>query len=259
APDDVVAASPLSTGTNSTVDPKKVKEHVERFGSNGQVLRFINTTHENVTAGDVQNLLSDLDPYLGTLHSWLSTGIAKDPSLPEYDHFKYWTNPLEAPLPKAPSLKVFCFYGVGKPVERGYTYGENPPSEDNVHVNGKRVAPYVFNTDVNDLPYVKDGLRYSDGDGTVPLVSLGLMCASGWRNEKFNPGGVDVRVREYRHNPVSMLYDPRGGPPTADHVDIMGNHALIRDVLLVAARAYDRVPENITSNIMEIAERVGEL
>ncbi|POM73513.1 Lecithin:cholesterol/phospholipid:diacylglycerol acyltransferase-like protein [Phytophthora palmivora] len=259
APDDVVAASPLSTGKNSTVDPKKVKEHVERFGSNGQVLRFVNTTHENVTAGDVHNLLGELDPYLDTFRSWLSTGIAKDPSLPEYDQFKYWTNPLEATLPKAPSLKVFCFYGVGKPVERGYTYGENPPSEDNVHVNGKRVAPYVFNTDVNDLPYVKDGLRYTDGDGTVPLVSLGLMCASGWRTEKYNPGGVDVRVREYRHNPVSMLYDSRGGPETADHVDIMGNHALIRDVLLVAARAYDRVPENITSSIMEIAERVGEL
>ncbi|KAJ8537298.1 hypothetical protein ON010_g13298 [Phytophthora cinnamomi] len=206
APDDVVAASPLSTGGNSTVDPKKVKEHVERFGSNGQV---------------------------------------------------YWTNPLEAALPKAPSLKVFCFYGVGKPVERGYTYGENPPMEDNVFVNGKRVAPYVFNTDVDDLPYVKDGLRYSDGDGTVPLVSLGLMCASGWRTKKYNPGGVDVRVREYRHNPVSMLFDARGGPETADHVDIMGNHGLIRDVLLVAARAYDRLPDNITSSIMDIAERVG--
>ncbi|KAE8904637.1 Phospholipid:diacylglycerol acyltransferase [Phytophthora fragariae] len=259
APDDVVAASPLSTGENSTVDPKKVKEHVGRFGSTGQVVRFVNNTHENITAGGVQKLLAEIDPYLETFRASLSTGIAEDPSLPEYDQSKYWTNPLEAALPKAPSLKVFCFYGVGKPVERGYTYGENPPMEDNVVVNGKRVAPYVFNTDVDDLPYVKDGLRYSDGDGTVPLVSLGLMCASGWRTKKYNPGGVDVRVREYRHNPVSMLYDARGGPETADHVDIMGNHALIRDVLLVAARAYDRVPENITSSIMDIAGRVGEL
>ncbi|KAL3670753.1 hypothetical protein V7S43_003941 [Phytophthora oleae] len=259
APDDVVAASPLATGENSTVDPKKVKEHVERFGSSGQVVRFVNTTHENVTAAGVQKLLGELDPYLETFRSWLSTGIAEDPSLPEYDQFKYWTNPLEAALPKAPSLKVFCFYGVGKPVERGYSYGENPPQEDNVTVNGQRVAPYVFNTDIQDLPYIKDGIRYTDGDGTIPLVSLGLMCASGWRTGKYNPGGVDVRVREYRHNPVSMLFDARGGPETADHVDIMGNHGLIRDVLLVAARAYDRVPENITSSIMEIAERVGEL
>ncbi|KAF4036383.1 Lecithin:cholesterol acyltransferase domain-containing protein [Phytophthora infestans] len=259
APDDVVAASPLSTGKNSTIDPRKVKEHVARYGSNGHVVRFVNTSHENVTIGGVQKMLGKLDPYLDQFRSWLSTGIAEDLSLPEYDQSKYWTNPLEAALPKAPSLKVFCFYGVGKPVERGYTYGDNPPDEDNATVNGKRVAPYVFNTDTDDLPYIKGGLRYSDGDGTVPLISLGLMCASGWRTKKFNPGNVDVRVREYRHNPVSMLFDARGGPETADHVDIMGNHGLIRDVLLVAARAYDRVPENITSSIMEIAERVGEL
>ncbi|CAI5709857.1 unnamed protein product [Peronospora destructor] len=259
APDDVVAASPLLTGKNSTVDSKKVKEHVKRFGSHGQIIRFVNATHENITAGNVHELLGTLDPYLDTFNSWFSTGIAEDPSLPEYDQSKYWANPLETTLPKAPSLKVFCFYGVGKPVERGYTYGGNPPQDANATVNGKRVAPYVFNTEIHDLPYVKDGIRYSDGDGTVPLVSLGLMCASGWQTQKYNPGRVDVRVREYGHNPVSMLFDARGGPETADHVDIMGNHALIRDVLLVAARAYDRVPNNITSNIMEIAERVGEL
>ncbi|CAI5708334.1 unnamed protein product [Hyaloperonospora brassicae] len=259
APDDIVSASPLSTGKNSTVDPQKVEEHVERYGSGGQIVRFINATHENITAGDVHHLLGELDPYLATFSSWFSTGIADDPSLPEYDQAKYWTNPLETTLPKAPSLKIFCFYGVGKPAERGYSYGDNPLQEESVYVNGKRVAPYVFNTEISDLPYIKGGIRYTDGDGTVPLVSLGLMCASGWRTRKFNPGGVHVRVREYSHNPVSMLFDARGGPETADHVDIMGNHALIRDVLLVAARAYDRVPENITSSIMEIAERIGEL
>ncbi|TDH66019.1 hypothetical protein CCR75_007525 [Bremia lactucae] len=259
APDDIVAASPLSTVTKTPVGLTKVEAHVARFGSHGQVVRFVNLTHENVTIGGVQKLLDELDPYLDKFRSWLSTEIAEDPSLPEYDHYKYWTNPLTATLPKAPSLKIFCFYGVGKPVERGYTYGANPMDKNNVTVNGQRVAPFLFNTDVDDLPYVKGGIRYSDGDGTVPLISLGLMCASGWRTDKFNPGHADVRVREYRHNPVSMLYDARGGPETADHVDIMGNHALIRDVLLVSARVYDRVPENITSSIKDIAQRVGEL
>ncbi|RLN87065.1 hypothetical protein BBJ28_00022028 [Nothophytophthora sp. Chile5] len=259
APDDVAAASPLETGANSTVPHGLVDEHIAHYGSNGQLVRFANGTHPNVTADGVNELLGQLDSHLATFGSWMSTGIAEDPSLPEYDQSKYWTNPLESTLPKAPSMKIFCLYGVGKPVERGYTYGVNPPDADPVVVDGKRVVPFVLNTDVNDLPYVKDGLRYSDGDGTVPLVSLGLMCASGWRHEKFNPAGVDVRVREYKHNPVSMLYDSRGGPETADHVDIMGNHGLIRDVLLVAAGAYDRVPEQISSNILEIAERVGEL
>lgn len=259
APDDVAAASPLSTGKNATVKSTLVQTHVERFGSHGPVVRFVNATHENVTIGGVQKLLGELDPYLGTFRSWLHTEIAEDPSLPEYDHFKYWTNPLTAPLPTAPNLKIFCFYGIGKPAERGYTYGANPLDDEIGHVNGKPIAPFVFNTAIDDLPYVKGGIRYSDGDGTVPLISLGLMCASGWRTDKFNPGRADVRVREYPHNPVSMLFDPRGGPETADHVDIMGNHAVIRDVLLIAARAYDRVPENITSKILEIANRVGEL
>jgi phospholipid:diacylglycerol acyltransferase len=33
-----------------------------------------------------------------------------------------WTNPLEARLPNAPDLKIYCFYGVGKPTERTYFY-----------------------------------------------------------------------------------------------------------------------------------------
>lgn len=30
-----------------------------------------------------------------------------------------WVNPLEARLPMAPNMKIYCFYGVGKPTERG--------------------------------------------------------------------------------------------------------------------------------------------
>lgn len=33
-----------------------------------------------------------------------------------------WTNPLEARLPKAPHMKIYCLYGVGKSTERSYTY-----------------------------------------------------------------------------------------------------------------------------------------
>jgi phospholipid:diacylglycerol acyltransferase len=35
-----------------------------------------------------------------------------------------WTNPLESRLPLAPDLKIYCFYGVGKPTERSYFYQE---------------------------------------------------------------------------------------------------------------------------------------
>ncbi len=36
-----------------------------------------------------------------------------------------WMNPLETRLPLAPDMKIFCFYGVGKPTERAYFYRED--------------------------------------------------------------------------------------------------------------------------------------
>ena len=35
---------------------------------------------------------------------------------------KYYFNPLQCPLPKAPSMKLYCMYGVGIPTERAYSY-----------------------------------------------------------------------------------------------------------------------------------------
>lgn len=39
----------------------------------------------------------------------------------------------------------------------------------------------------------------SDGDGTVPLVSLGTMCRRQWRQPRLNPQLVPVITREYKH------------------------------------------------------------
>ncbi len=35
---------------------------------------------------------------------------------------EYYFNPLKCPLPKAPSMHMFCLYGVGIPTERSYYY-----------------------------------------------------------------------------------------------------------------------------------------
>lgn len=40
-----------------------------------------------------------------------------------------WANPLQARLPNAPSMTIYCFYGVGKETERGYEYVPVPVSE----------------------------------------------------------------------------------------------------------------------------------
>ena len=41
----------------------------------------------------------------------------------------------------------------------------------------------------------------SNGDGTVPLISLGGMCRGSWRqaNSSFNPSSIRVVTREYRN------------------------------------------------------------
>lgn len=61
-------------------------------------------------------------------------------------------------------------------------------------------------------PHQDVGVQLGDGDGTVPLLSLGLMCRKGWApGGRLNPAGSPVVTREYKHRTVSMLQDPRWG------------------------------------------------
>lgn len=53
------------------------------------------------------------------------------------------------------------------------------------------------------------GVRTSDGDGTVPLISTGVMCQKHWREEQLNPHGIRVVSREYPHEPVAPYRDLR--------------------------------------------------
>jgi phospholipid:diacylglycerol acyltransferase len=100
------------------------------------------------------------------------------------------------------------------------------------------------------------GVQTSDGDGTVPLISLGLMCHKGWRSRALNPAGMRVVTREFRHQPVSVYRDVRGGPHTADHVDILGNAALLADVLHIAAGETGELGDQVHSDIARIAANV---
>jgi phospholipid:diacylglycerol acyltransferase len=49
-----------------------------------------------------------------------------------------------------------------------------------------------------------NGLRLTNGDGTVPLMSLGFMCSEGWLNDKYpyNPARVNVTTVEFPHAPA---------------------------------------------------------
>lgn len=64
-----------------------------------------------------------------------------------------------------------------------------------------------------DQPEVgmEGGILTSDGDGTVPLISTGLMCRhpQGWHGKRLNPHGVNITTREYVHEPTNIFADYR--------------------------------------------------
>ncbi|KAG2454537.1 hypothetical protein HYH02_000382 [Chlamydomonas schloesseri] len=130
--------------------------------------------------------------------------------------------------------------------------------EANPDAGGDASAGWMIMKDVTQAQSALDvGVHLSDGDGTVPLLSLGLMCRGGWREKgRLNPGGMRVVTREYKHKAVSMLQDARGGPAAAAHIDILGNDAVLRDVIAVAAGRTDELTDVVVSDIDRIAEAV---
>ncbi len=143
-----------------------------------------------------------------------------------------WTNPLEVRLPHAPSMKIYCLYGAGKPTERSYWYERGPYEKDEASIEGQAAVcadcatPEEANnilqgrqndTGVSEVPKldfptgrkswidssvssektnpkVRAGCKMGDGDGTVSLLSLGAMCAEGWNRKRYNPANSECDV-----------------------------------------------------------------
>merc|ERR1711907_798368 len=87
-----------------------------------------------------------------------------------------------------------------------------------------------IDTEVNDpATQTLNGVTNGNGDGTVPLTSLGYMCVEGWKNQsQLNPSSLPVTTIEYLHEPDGSI---RGGSKTADHVDIIGNFQMTMDII----------------------------
>lgn len=184
-----------------------------------------------------------------------SNGIAKsDGEIEENEHDRRtWVNPLKSRLPIAPDLTIYCFHGVGKGTERGYVYKSAQGSKNidmviDLEING--------NTD-NQL---SKGVFKCDGDGTVPLLSLGYMAVKGWRKYSgLNPARIPIVIREYKDDVSDLkVTDVRGGPKSGDHVDILGNYDLTMDILRIAADFHEAASEKvlddrIISDIVEIS------
>eukprot|EP01029_Cantina_marsupialis_P029544 TRINITY_DN781821_c0_g1_i1.p1 TRINITY_DN781821_c0_g1~~TRINITY_DN781821_c0_g1_i1.p1 ORF type:complete len:804 (-),score=207.62 TRINITY_DN781821_c0_g1_i1:224-2635(-) len=114
------------------------------------------------------------------------------------DDPRCWGNPLAVPLPNAPNLRIYCFYGIGKQTERSFYYktAEDTCSHTPIKLD-------LQGCKSSNETQCLNGIRYTEGDGTVPLLSLGYMCRDGWQRKHLNPAGVKVITREYEHKPIT--------------------------------------------------------
>ncbi|VEU21309.1 DEKNAAC102391 [Brettanomyces naardenensis] len=153
-----------------------------------------------------------------------------------------WVNPLEVALPNAPDMKIFCFYGVGKPTERAYYYKEE---------KDKLVTSLNVSVDMSR----DNSVLLGEGDGTVSLLTH-YMCHK-WAqpgDNMYNPGHSNVTIVEIKHEPDR--FDIRGGAKTADHVDILGSAALNELLLLVASGHGADIQDVYVTHLRELAARI---
>lgn len=221
--------------------------------SHGAFITFrnMNATRQfsNLTVEDAMSFLFDQADgwYKDMVLSNYSHAVASTKEEVEANQLNHakWINPLETRLPLAPNLKIYCFYGIGKPTERAYYYRPetDPMSPLNVMIDNG-----FSNSEVDR------GVVMGEGDGTVSLISMGYMCSKGWKIKRYNPAGVQIKVHEMPHEPDR--FSPRGGPNTGDHVDILGRSSLNDLILRVAGGKGDLIEENVVSNIREYSERV---
>lgn len=84
------------------------------------------------------------DWYKNATQSSYSQGVAHSRKVVEDNQQipAKWMNPLESRLPLAPNMKIYCFYGIGKPTERAYFYREekDPTGNSSFVTIGKSAA-----------------------------------------------------------------------------------------------------------------------
>lgn len=205
-----------------------------------------------------------------------TTPANAETSLKKRTKDKWFGHPLHSKLPNAPKMKMFCFYGVGKSTERSYRYTKDGLGEHHhggedgnkqthqrtastsLTANASVVAKQYkldVESDPSQLEWQKGTLSV-DGDGSIPLVSLGYACASPWRTKSKNPSAIPIKIREYKHQPKTLIEGGFQGVTEGEHVNIMGNVDMIRDVLTVVTGHGDALEERITSDLPNIVRKI---
>ena len=177
---------------------------------------------------------------------------------------EHYHNPIATALPDAPSMKIYCMYGTGIATERAYFYKsscEEAGTSDSISQCDESPSDPPFSIDTSarhESANITYGVKFSDGDGSVPLLSLGYMCETWKKGGKHNPSKVKVVTREHRHVEEFILNDPgRAGPYSAEHVDILGHMDLMEDVLkIVTDFEADALENQIVSDLERIVRDI---
>lgn len=156
----------------------------------------------------------------------------------DHDHLK-WSNPLEIQLPNAPDMKIYCFYGVGIPTERAYTYKEGEKD------SGLNI---VIDTESPNPVFV------GDGDGTVSLLTHAMCHEWQKKDSIYNPVNIETTIVEIKHEPDR--FDIRGGAKTADHVDILGSAELNELILRVVSGQGNTINNTYVSPLRDIVSKL---
>ncbi|PVV01527.1 hypothetical protein BB560_004049 [Smittium megazygosporum] len=261
----------LIWGDSESAPDDPVSENQPERITNGIFFRLFNQTSgellRNLTLEESVEFLKENSgqKYVNRFEKNYHIGFFKEQK--EFDEHRSndetFSNPLTFQLPNAPSMKIYNLYGVGNPTERGYSIRFNGESDEVVNntttdsdIDAKPEVRYVVNTEINHFnSTVRLGVKYSDGDGSVNLVSLGLMGAKFWKTKTFNPYNLTVVTREYIRSEKPFYYGLFEDPDLSDHIGILGNHDFLKLVLRVVSGNHT-LEDRYHSNIQEIAERI---
>lgn len=225
-------------------------DHGPRNVSYGNFIQFRDTvstlSSKNLTVADSLEYLYSQAPewFKSRVTENYSHGLARTRKEVEANNQDYtkWVNPLEAALPNAPDLKIYCFYGVGKPTERAYVYQEEK-DKNLVKLNVTIAGGGGY-----------DPVIMGEGDGTISLITHSICHKWKEGSSKLNPGGSKITIVEMLHEPER--FDVRGGEKTADHVDILGRSELNEMVLKIAAGKGDEIQDRYVSELSEISKKI---
>ncbi|KAI9202233.1 Lecithin:cholesterol acyltransferase-domain-containing protein [Polychytrium aggregatum] len=263
----VPASEPLSGPTSSNGIP------TNSFSTMVDYTSPQNISNQTITEAIdlVVSLAADAitDRWFKTYNNLSRVASSREDLLAAHDDPSFWTNPLLTPLPNlGDNFKLYCMYGVGLASERKYFYKREKladvmdpetlakcRSEYSVDCDWAHSIDVTINSKERS---VENGVQLSDGDSTVPLISLGYMCAEGWRRRRYNPFGAKIVTREHLDRTDTGVTSFRGGPNCSSHTELLGNHAVIEDLLLIVSGhdTEDKLSDQFISEIREISRRV---